>query len=153
MRLSKSAKFYAAHRNQHLDGKCRNLHGHRYGIEAAWIVGEPATSGVTVLFEFVERLMDPVISEFDHALLLDRNDPDAANLIATQACGKVVLVEGATSVENLCVELFRRLDAASRSTPLAGCLDEITVRETDTSAISMTAAEFHRLGSRIGDSE
>lgn len=32
MIIQKDYKFYAAHRNEELQDKCRNLHGHRYGI-------------------------------------------------------------------------------------------------------------------------
>ena len=32
MIIQKQYKFYAAHRNETLQDKCRNLHGHRYGL-------------------------------------------------------------------------------------------------------------------------
>lgn len=32
MIIRKEYKFYAAHRNEELEDKCRNLHGHRYGL-------------------------------------------------------------------------------------------------------------------------
>ena len=32
MLIQKDYKFYAAHRNEELHDKCRNLHGHRYGV-------------------------------------------------------------------------------------------------------------------------
>ena len=32
MIIQKEYKFYAAHRNEELTDKCRNLHGHRYGV-------------------------------------------------------------------------------------------------------------------------
>ena len=33
MIIQKQYKFYAAHRNETLDDKCSNLHGHRYGLK------------------------------------------------------------------------------------------------------------------------
>ena len=32
MMIQKEYRFYAAHRNEELHDKCRNLHGHRYGM-------------------------------------------------------------------------------------------------------------------------
>ena len=41
MIIQKDYRFYAAHRNEELTDKCRNLHGHRYGIrclfEEDWV--------------------------------------------------------------------------------------------------------------------
>lgn len=142
MRLTKTFKFYAAHRNQHLDGKCRNIHGHRYSLEVQWMLQSPDESGVSTLFEAAEEIIQPIVHRYDHALLLDANDPCAQALLDSQACGKVVMMNGATSVENLCLDLYEQMVIACVGTPLESRLIEITVRETDSSAISLHAVEY-----------
>jgi len=54
MIISKQFKFYAAHRNEEIGGKCANLHGHRYGITCKFEVRR--VSSISTLFsEFDDR--------------------------------------------------------------------------------------------------
>jgi 6-pyruvoyltetrahydropterin/6-carboxytetrahydropterin synthase len=51
--VTKQFRFYAAHRNEEIGGKCANIHGHRYGLTVT-VAGQRSGS-VTVLFEQLER--------------------------------------------------------------------------------------------------
>lgn len=142
MRIVKHFHFYAAHRNQHLNDKCSNLHGHAYRAEARFDCGSPAyASGVTILFDEVEDICRPVIQSFDHALLLDRGDPDARRLLDVQACGKVMMMDKATSLENVALHLFDLLDQACDGTPLRMRLMDIRIAETGSSEIEVSRSD------------
>lgn len=68
-----------AHRLQHHPGLCRNLHGHRYAFEVTlrYGVGQAlGVSGMVVDFGEIKRTIGAWIAEtFDHALVLEHNDP------------------------------------------------------------------------------
>ena len=103
-KVTKEFRFYAAHRNQEIGGKCANIHGHRYGLTVT--VAAIRSGSVTMLFEHLELLVNrEIIDPADHSILLDRRDPAAASLISSGACEKVFWVDGPTSCENL-AELF-----------------------------------------------
>ena len=74
MLIEKQYKFYAAHRNEELTDKCRNLHGHRYGLRCCL---RGRADGVVL--DAVRRLrrQDRTAPEkqYDHALLINVHDP------------------------------------------------------------------------------
>ncbi len=55
MIIQKDYKFYAAHRNEELTDKCRNLHGHRYGIRCFFEV-ERTGSYSTLFADFDDKI-------------------------------------------------------------------------------------------------
>ena len=74
MIIQKSYKFYAAHRNEELEDKCRNLHGHRYGLRCFFEVER--SGSISTLFEDFDSKIEPLLkSEYDHAMLINVNDP------------------------------------------------------------------------------
>ena len=141
MRIEREYHFYAAHRNQSLGDKCYNLHGHRYGITVV-IQPQRTTAGVTMLFGDIDKHVEPLIRQYDHALMIDRSDP-LHDLLATENqlvdgteppnTGKarlnVVVFEEETSAENLARRFFVSL--LEKSLPLV----EVRVRETDRSVV------------------
>ncbi len=126
--LEKRYHFYAAHRNQHLQDKCRNIHGHTYYVTTYFSFDQPDNSGITVLFSDVDRKVEPLIKALDHALLLDVNDPiyqvlrDQDILIRT--------FDVPTSVENLCQYLYNSIRNIT-GLPLT----RIDIQETTTSIV------------------
>lgn len=131
MIVTRTFKFYAAHRNEYLSDKCSNLHGHRYGVEVELRPVCMSDAGVSILFGEIEALLAPTFERFDHALLIHRDDPARQALLDTQACGKVVLMDKPTSAENLCLELLARCIAACPH------VNAVTLRETDSCTVRM----------------
>lgn len=131
MILTRTFKFYAAHRNEHLSDKCSNIHGHRYGVEVELRPTRTDEAGVSILFGDVEKLLSPTFQRFDHALLIHCNDPAKERLLESQACGKVVILDKPTSAENLCRELLARCVKACPH------VNAVTLRETDSCTIRM----------------
>jgi len=132
MLIQKDYKFYAAHRNEELDDKCRNLHGHRYGLTCFFEVER--TGAITTLFGDFDRVIEPFLkAEYDHSMLIHVGDPLHETLKwHTERTGEVLklkLFDAPTTVENLAYQLFTEI------TELGFRLHHLEVRETDTSVV------------------
>lgn len=139
MIIQKDYKFYAAHRNEELDDKCRNLHGHRYGVRCFFEVER--TGPISTLFGDFDQLIEPFLkSEYDHAMLIHVADPLYETLCGhTERTGeslRMKLFDAPTSVENLACQLFTEI------TELGFRLNRIEVRETDTSVVIYTREDW-----------
>lgn len=131
MTITKHLKFYAAHRNEEIGGKCAAIHGHRYGV--AITVEEPRSGSVTMLFEEIERRAKPLIDRLDHSLLLHVGDPARDALLASGACCRVYEVPFPTSAENMAEHLLSELRATGLN------VVELSLQETDTSIVTVRA--------------
>jgi 6-pyruvoyltetrahydropterin/6-carboxytetrahydropterin synthase len=133
MIIQKDYKFYAAHRNEELQDKCRNLHGHRYGIRCFFEVERQGA--ITTLFaDFDAKVGRLIREEYDHGTLINVHDPLYETLCdhmrRTGETFKLKTFDGPTSVENLAHKLFTEItDQGFR-------LQRLEVRETDTSVVA-----------------
>ncbi len=148
MIIRKDYKFYAAHRNEELADKCRNLHGHRYGISCFFEVQRKGA--VSTLFGDFDDVIEPFLKEeYDHGLLINVNDPLYETLAhhtqRTGECLKMKRFEGPTSVENLACKLFTEI------TDFGFRLDRLEIRETDTSVVIYTHDDWVRDEKRLAD--
>lgn len=158
MIFERSFHFYAAHRNQHLEDRCAGLHGHRYQVEYQVEVHRRLEHGFNVSTLFSD--FDPTEASwkryFDHALLLDSNDPITEPLLhlartdTMRVHWRVRQMDMPTSVENLTFVLFRRMELDLL--PI-GKLLQIKVRETDSTALIYDAADFRKDLSRFQPSK
>jgi len=139
MIIQKEYKFYAAHRNEELQDKCRNLHGHRYGVRCHFEV-ERNGSISTLFSEFDERIEPFLKEQYDHALLINEHDPLYETMLAhTERTGEALKLKKfsmPTSVENLAYHLF------SEITAMGFRLDRLEVRETDSSVVEYTREDW-----------
>lgn len=73
--LQTSASFDSAHFLQGYEGKCRNLHGHRWKIEitvaAESLEAEGQTRGMVVDFRTLKRDLRELADAMDHCLILE----------------------------------------------------------------------------------
>lgn len=139
MIIQKDYKFYAAHRNEELEDKCRNLHGHRYGVTCFFEVER--TGALTTLFADFDSKIDPFLrQEYDHGMMIHEKDPLYKTLIDhMQRTGETLKLKRfsrPTTVENLAHELFTEI------TEMGFRLNRLEVRETDTSVISYTREDW-----------
>lgn len=139
MIIQKDYKFYAAHRNETLRDKCRNLHGHRYGLRCFFEVER--TGCYSTLFGDFDAKIEPWLkSVYDHSMLINDNDPLFHSLQAhTERTGeklKLVRFTEPTSVENLAHRLFTEI------TQMGFRLHRIEVRETDSSVVEYTRQDW-----------
>ena len=139
MIIQKQYKFYAAHRNQQLQDKCRNLHGHRYGITCFFEVER--TGSLTTLFcDFDDKIEPFLKTEYDHGMMIHKADPLYETLKQhMQRTGeklKLKIFPRPTTVENLAHQLFTEI------TEMGFRLNRLEVRETDTSVVCYTREDW-----------
>lgn len=139
MIIQKEYKFYAAHRNEELGDKCRNLHGHRYGIRCHFEVERHGA--LTILFGDFDEKIEPHLKEhYDHGMLINIHDPLYGTL--KEHCKthgesfRFKEFTAPTTVENLAFTLF------SEITEMGFRLVQLEVRETDSSVITYTREDW-----------
>ncbi len=139
MIIQKQYRFYAAHRNEELEDKCRNLHGHRYGLTCFFEVER--TGNLTTLFGDFDEQIEPLLkNEYDHGMLIHRHDTLFETLqMHAERTGeefRLKVLDFPTSVENLSYVLFTEITA------LGFRLNRLELRETDTSVITYTREDW-----------
>ena len=139
MIIQKQYKFYAAHRNEELQDKCSNLHGHRYSLICHFEVER--TGALTTLFGDFDKKIEPFLKRhYDHGMLIHVKDPLYETLVdhmrRTGESFKLKRFVRPTTVENLAHELFTEL------TDMGFRLERIEVRETDTSVVCYTRDDW-----------
>lgn len=139
MIIQKEYKFYAAHRNEELDDKCRNLHGHRYGLTCFFKVER--NGDLSTLFADFDSKIGPFLKhKYDHSMMIHVKDPLYDSLLAhMQRTGEALKLKRfsrPTTVENLAHELFTEI------TEMGLRLNRLEVRETDTSVVSYTRDDW-----------
>ena len=139
MIIQKDYKFYAAHRNETLPDKCRNLHGHRYGLTCFFEVER--TGDITTLFGDFDAKLEPWLkNEYDHGMLINVNGPLYETLLGhmerTGETFRLKKMDRPSSVENLSWMMFTEI------TDMGFHLNRIEIRETDTSVVSYTREDW-----------
>jgi 6-pyruvoyltetrahydropterin/6-carboxytetrahydropterin synthase len=124
-RIYKEVCFDASHRLLHYEGKCKNLHGHRFRVEV-WLAGEiDSQTGILVDFNVIRD----VVERFDHQVILNREDPMIGCLEKYQP---VVTTEGDPSSEVLAGEIRKLLDRECQLGRNGARVVRIRVWESDT---------------------
>ena len=133
-KISKKYHFYAGHRNENLDDKCRNLHGHTYYVTMDFEFEYNEETGITFLFSDIDRTVEPIIKELDHSLLINSDDPLLLYLYDfMQEEGEDLkiykLEDMVTSAEHLSKHIFERV---AKHLPIK----KITLQETTSSIVT-----------------
>jgi 6-pyruvoyltetrahydropterin/6-carboxytetrahydropterin synthase len=122
MRITRRLEFDAGHRIPDHASQCRHLHGHRYVIEISLegrVIDAPgsATNGMVMDFGEIKRIAwEKVVSQWDHAFLVWREDTRVLEFLASLPDHKTVVLDMVPTAENLAATAFRILDAAYRDT-------------------------------------
>jgi len=130
--ITKKYHFYAAHRNETLDDKCYNLHGHTYHVEVTLGFPIPDKSGIAMLFGEIDGLLEPYFKMLDHRWIVNVNDPfyqDIKQYIEKHNL-KVVELTFPTSVENMCQHVYKDIKAMGLP------IKRIGIRETESSLVT-----------------
>jgi 6-pyruvoyl-tetrahydropterin synthase len=107
MIVQKKYHFYAAHRNKQADEKCGRIHGHTYNVLCYFKFDSISDGGITCLFSNIDKLVEPIIKEHCHYLLLYEKDPLVITLELANEEFKILPFE--TSAENLSIWLLTRI--------------------------------------------
>ena len=73
MKIQKKYHFYAAHRNKEAGIKCGRIHGHTYEV-LCYFKFDNITNGITMLFSDIDKIVEPIIKQYDHTFLLYKED-------------------------------------------------------------------------------
>lgn len=103
-----------AHALMDHDGPCRNIHGHTYHLHVT-IMGAPRTEkghpkdGMVVDFSNLKEIVNrEVISEFDHALVLNE-ETKGIGMLTLNGFEKLIRVPFQPTCENLLLDFKKRL--------------------------------------------
>lgn len=112
--LKTESAFDAAHFLSDYDGKCENLHGHRWRI-IAWIeVDELQTSGqekdMVVDFGDFKRALRSLVAQFDHMFIVEEGSLAPETIAALESeTFKLLVVPWRTTSENFARHFFDEL--------------------------------------------
>jgi 6-pyruvoyltetrahydropterin/6-carboxytetrahydropterin synthase len=103
-------EFDAAHRVAGHEGKCRNLHGHRYAIEATFSATELDALGRVVDFGVIkERLGDWIDTNWDHTTILFDQDKALGLAISGQTAQNIFYLPSNPTAENMALHLLHQV--------------------------------------------
>jgi 6-pyruvoyltetrahydropterin/6-carboxytetrahydropterin synthase len=144
IRLTKEFKFEMAHALRGYDGPCRHIHGHSYELIVT-VAGEPVSDplspklGMVMDFGQLKTIVrQEIVSEFDHALVLNRASSNEYFPHMADLFGKLILVDYQPTSENLLIDYAARIKA---QLPSGVELISMQLRETVTSYAEWFAAD------------
>jgi 6-pyruvoyltetrahydropterin/6-carboxytetrahydropterin synthase len=134
VKIEKKYHFYGAHRNLKAGEKCGRIHGHTYEIECIFEFKQ-LNEGVSMLFSDIDSLVEPIIKEHCHYLLLHEKD-SLCDLF--EIAGEPFLkLPFETSAENLAIWLATRI-LNETNLPIV----EIRLAETKSSKVIFNVAKI-----------
>jgi len=102
--------FYAAHRNVEAGEKCGRIHGHTYDVGVHF--NFPTFDGnITILFEDVDKMVEPIIKGLDHYFLLWDEDPLFLPLV--ELGEPFYSLPFPTSAENVAMFLYHKIKSGT----------------------------------------
>jgi 6-pyruvoyl tetrahydropterin synthase/QueD family protein len=119
IRVTKEFTFEMAHALYGHDGMCKNIHGHSYHLSVT-LIGKPIANdnspknGMVIDFSFLKSIViESIIREFDHALVLNKNSPHkllTENADKSELLHNVLLVPYQPTCENLLIDFAARIN-------------------------------------------
>lgn len=112
--LKTESAFDAAHFLSDYDGKCENLHGHRWRVIAWTEVDELQTSGqekdMVVDFGDFKRALRSLVAQFDHMFIVEEGSLAPETIAALESeTFKLLVVPWRTTSENFARHFFDEL--------------------------------------------
>lgn len=99
-------EFDSAHRVIGHQNKCKYLHGHRYVLEVTAAINELDELGMVADFGFLKQVIkDWIDHNFDHNVILHKNDKDLGEYISKYTGQSVYYLETNPTAENIALHL------------------------------------------------
>lgn len=113
-RLKTSAAFDSAHFLNGYVGKCSNIHGHRWVIEAVFsgseLVPEGEKRGMLIDFGDIKKAVRSLADSFDHALIIEKDSLRPKTLEALNEEGfRIIEISFRPTAENFARMFFEML--------------------------------------------
>jgi len=125
--ISQTTAFEAAHRLMRNLSKCSNIHGHNYKIETIISYYELDKKDMIIDFYVVKNILDNIIENFDHAILLNQEDTYWINIMKANSM-KLYIMDSEPTAECIAL-LFAK--TIHYKLPLSAISTKVTVYETD----------------------
>ncbi len=115
--LTTHASFDSAHFLSGYEGKCRNLHGHRWKLEVTVssenLVREGQIRGMIVDFGELKKDVKNLADEFDHCLIIEKGTLKEKTMEAlTEEEFKIIQVDFRPTAENFARYFYERMQKA-----------------------------------------
>jgi len=126
---TRKLEFDAAHRVKLHESKCKNLHGHRYGVEVT--VSAPELDGVGRVVDFgviKEKLGAWIDAEWDHTTILWEEDKALGAAISAETGQRIYYLPWNPTAENMAKYLYEVICPRLLPAPLQ--IISVVVRET-----------------------
>jgi 6-pyruvoyltetrahydropterin/6-carboxytetrahydropterin synthase len=123
--IYKEVQIDTSHRLLHYQGKCANLHGHRWKVEV-WMEGEPDPA-TQILIDY--SVIKQAIDKYDHQIILNQDDPMVS---AIRAFNPVITTPGDPTSELMAVIIRDDLLAICRERGIRATVTKIRVWESPT---------------------
>lgn len=117
-------RFEAAHRLFFSQGDCKNLHGHSFQIYFS-CSSSNLKNGIIIDSDVVKEIVKPYITEFDHAVILNKNDNSGIAEFCSKIDIKYKLLDNDPSAEYLAEHFFKLIK------PKLNVLEMVEIQETE----------------------
>ncbi|MBU3158815.1 6-carboxytetrahydropterin synthase QueD [Clostridium frigoris] len=140
--LKSEHSFDSAHFLSEYDGKCANIHGHRWKVEVE-VQSENLTKGgqlegMVIDFGDLKRDVKSMADSYDHALIIQIGSMRDETLNCIKQDGfKVILVDFRTTAENFAKFFFKQMKDKGYN------VKRTTVYETPNNSASYEESEAH----------
>jgi 6-pyruvoyltetrahydropterin/6-carboxytetrahydropterin synthase len=129
--IYKEVQIDTSHRLLHYEGKCANLHGHRWKVEI-WMEGEPdPVTKILVDYSMIKK----IVEKYDHQIILNRDDPMVPRI---QEFHQVITTPGDPTSELMAVLIRDDLYAFCRDQGIQATVPKIRVWESPTAFAELT---------------
>ncbi len=123
-------EFDAAHRVMEHESKCKNLHGHRYVLEATFSADNLDTVGRIIDFGIIkEKLGKWLDDNWDHTTILFSKDKNLGDSIAAHTGQKIFYLPTNPTAENMAEYIFAEICPKLFKASGISCIG-ITIYET-----------------------
>lgn len=107
MKIAKEFRWEMGHRLPEHFGLCKNIHGHSYKMIVEF-EGELNKDQMVIDYYDVEKIINPIINQLDHAFMVNTNDRIVLDFLEKMNSKKVVVDFDATA-ENICKFLLSEI--------------------------------------------
>lgn len=129
--IYKEVQIDTSHRLLHYQGKCANLHGHRWKIEV-WMEGEP-DPGTQIVIDY--SMIKRVVNRYDHQIILNAEDPMVPRIAEFHP---VITTPGDPTSELIAVLIRDDLHKTCSELGINATVTKIRVWESPTSCAEIT---------------
>lgn len=107
MKIAKEFRWEMGHRLPEHFGLCKNIHGHSYKMIIQF-EGELNKDQMVIDYYDVEKIINPIIQELDHAFMVNKDDRVVLEFLEKMNSKKVIVDFDATA-ENICNFMLNRI--------------------------------------------